>query len=203
MRKFKNVTTPFEGDFYTILEIDGVKHINILGYTYAYPYDGEWADEITSRIAVPLAEFIDEYRKRGNEYVDELYEECPSYYVGYSIEAMVDRINKYFDGKPADAYLPFGQLDTLTPCGNYIRRDIRTQRAEECLSDAIKNADIGDRIYELARYIFQSSIRQIEEEFDISDKPDEESGDMWYDDSEDTMMELAYQRIDAFFHPLN
>ena len=203
MRKFKNVTTPFEGDFYTILEIDGVKHIRILGYTYPNPSDGYWADEMTERLDIPLSEFVEEYRKRGQQYIDELFEASPQYQTGYSAEAMADHINKYFDGRSADAYLPFGQLDVATPCGRYIRRDIWTPRAEECLEDAIKNADIEDKVYELAKDIVQQGIKFVESEYDITDKPDEDSGDMWYDYSWETMMELAYQRIEKFFNPLN
>ena len=202
MKRFTQVTLPFEGDFYTILEIDGKKHIRILGYTYPNPSDGYWADEMTKRLDIPLSEFVEEYRKRGQEYVDELFEVAPQYQTDYSAEAMVDHINKYFDGKPADAFLPFGQLDFLTPCGNYIRRDIWTTRAEECLTDAINNADIEDKVYELAKDIVQQGIKRVEEEFDITDDCADEN-EMWYDYSWETMMELAYQRIDAFFHPLN
>ena len=130
MKKFKEVTNPFEGEFYSIWEEDGVKVIHINGYTYKSdstefitkdnPNGIYWANLEVCWFIFPLAEFIAMYKERGSEWVDECYEERNQYQGDLTADQMVNTINHYFDGHTADAYLDFGELTEETPCGNYV-----------------------------------------------------------------------------------
>lgn len=131
MEKFEKVTKPFEGDFYSITEQDGVKIIHINGYTYKSdskeyvteqnPNGVYWANLEVCWFIFTLEEFIKNYKEKGAEWIDECYEERSQYQGDFTEEQMLDSINnRYFNGRPADAYLDFCELTEDTPCGNYI-----------------------------------------------------------------------------------
>lgn len=130
MKKFEKVSTPFEGDFYTITEEDGVKYIHINGYTYKSdstefitednPNGIYWANLEVCWFIFTLAEFIAKYKERGGEFIDETYQELNQYQGDLTEVQMVETINRYFDGHTADAYLDFGELTEEIPCGNYV-----------------------------------------------------------------------------------
>jgi len=121
MRPFIAVTKPIYGDFFSILEMGGVKYIHTFGYIYD---NGDvWSLNEVSRFFMPLAYFVKEMNTYEDkwDYIDELYEACPQYYDEYPTEeACTEAINHFFDGKPADSYLSFTDITEDTPCGNYI-----------------------------------------------------------------------------------
>ena len=130
MEKFEKITKRFEGDFYSIYEEDGVKYIHVYGYTYKSdseefvteenPNGIYWANFEVSWFIFSLAFFVESYREKGVEFVNEVYE-CRSQYQGDLTEKeMVETINRYFNGHTADAYLSFGELTEDTPCGDYV-----------------------------------------------------------------------------------
>lgn len=129
MKKFKPVSKPIEGDFYSIYENNGVKYIHINGYTYKSdseefvseknPDGIYWASMECCWFLEPLAEFIQNLRFNYN-YVDDTYCELKQYQGDYTEEEMTDIINGYFNGECPDGYLAFEELTEDTPCGNYI-----------------------------------------------------------------------------------
>ena len=112
-------TKPFEGDYYSIeTSIDGVRTIHVNGYLW---HDEHWAHTEVSWFLMPLEEFIENYGKRGSEYVDEVYEEVKQYQQDFDSEdEALDCTKRYFNGRPADAVLPFGLLTKDTPEGHYV-----------------------------------------------------------------------------------
>lgn len=130
MKKFDKVLKPFAGDFYTITEQDGEKFIHIDGYTYKSDSDEfvtednpngiYWAHLQVCWFVYSLKEFIAKFKERGGEWVDENYCDLNQYQSDNTAEEMTNAINHYFDGKPADAYLDFGEITEETPCGNYV-----------------------------------------------------------------------------------
>ena len=119
MKPFTPVSEPFEGDFYTIGILDGVKCIHINGYTYKS--DNYWANLEVCWFLLPLAEFIQNLRADYN-YVDDTYSALKQYQGDFTEEEMTETINHYFNGKGADGYLHFEELTEDTPCGNYINK---------------------------------------------------------------------------------
>lgn len=129
MEKFEKVTKPLELDFYSISEVDGIKVIHIFGYSYKSdsmefvskqnPDGVYWANMECCWFIEPLEEFIQNLRADYN-YVNDAYCEVKQYQSDNNDEQMVNIINHYFDGKPADAYLAFEEITMDTPCGNYV-----------------------------------------------------------------------------------
>ena len=129
MEQFKKVTKPLALDFYTISKIDGIKTIHIFGYSYESsneefvtddnPNGIYWANIECCWFLEPLEEFIQNLRADYN-YVDDTFSEVKQYQSDNTKEQMVDTINKYFQGKPADFYLPYEEITMDTPCGNYV-----------------------------------------------------------------------------------
>lgn len=129
MNKFKKVTEPEEMDFFSVFADEkGVKHIRIHGYIYKSsskeyvtpenPLGTYWAKMDCDGFVEPLSEFAGH---NNADYVNDGYEGCPQYQTDYSSEGIVDVINTYFNGKPADARLYFPEVNEDTPCGNYVR----------------------------------------------------------------------------------
>ena len=67
----------------------------------------------------PLSEFI-QHLSENDQYVDDTYAELKQYQGDYTPKRVIDIINHYFDGKPADYSLGFGGITMDTPCGNYV-----------------------------------------------------------------------------------
>lgn len=130
MKKFDKVLKPFEGDFYTITEQDGEKFIHVDGYTYKSdseefvsednPNGIYWAHLQVCWFVYSLKEFIAKFKEKGGDFVDDNYCNLNQYQSDNTAEQMTNAINHYFDGKPADAYLDFGEITEETPCGNYV-----------------------------------------------------------------------------------
>lgn len=107
---------PVECELYSIFTEDGKRWIHIFAYIWKY-CDGEdeWRISEGTGMLVELKDF-----KGGQEYVDELWEQTKQYEDAMSGERMVETINKYFNGRPADALLSYGNITTNAPDGNYI-----------------------------------------------------------------------------------
>lgn len=130
MIPFTPTIKPFQADFYTIYEYCGIKHIHINGYTYRSdskefvtdnnPNGIYWANVEVSWFIYTLEDFIANYKERGYDWVDEVYQDLNQYQDDLTTEQMTNTINEYFDGYGADAYLGFEKLTMDTPCGNYV-----------------------------------------------------------------------------------
>lgn len=129
MKKFEKVTEPVELDFFTICEDNGVKYIHIFGYSYksdSREYVSEnnpngiyWANMECCWFIEPLTDFV-AHIKENKDYVNDTYCELNQYQGDFTGDEMVDIINQYFDGNPADYYLSFENVTEETPCGNYV-----------------------------------------------------------------------------------
>lgn len=121
MKKFKPIkkidSKSVYTDFYSIEEINGVKHIHIFGCLWAD--DGRIFCEEYVGFVEPLADFISHLNE-------------DAYYVGNKIATLtqysenmeetdaIECINTYFDGKGADYILDYTDITTDTPIGNYM-----------------------------------------------------------------------------------
>lgn len=122
MEKFNGVTEPTELEFYSIEEDgQGGKQVHLLGYTYGSEDngDGAWRGLEPCGILVPLDEFIKGVATE-DDYTDRLICEAKQYEGDYTDEGIMDYINHYFDGKPADYRLHYSDITMDTPCGNYV-----------------------------------------------------------------------------------
>ena len=114
MKKYNKVVKPFEGDFYSI----GKGTIHIWGYTY----EGDaWELVEVTRVIIPLDEFVKNYKERGKDYINEIYDGCNQYQDDFHTDNEILKvINEFFDGKPADYFLDYAEITEETPDGNYV-----------------------------------------------------------------------------------
>lgn len=122
MEKFNKVTEPAELEFFSIdPDGNGGKEIHIFGYTYDSDNDegdGSWRNVEFTFCIIPLKEFI-ENLEENEDYIDKIESEIKQYIGDCTEEEVVEYINNYFDGKPADCTLTYGEITEDTPCGNY------------------------------------------------------------------------------------
>ena len=72
-------------------------------------------------IRIPLEEFICEYSVRGNDYTEELFQGASQYQNDFdSFNEVADTYRHYFNGCAPDLRLPYGELTTDTPDGNFV-----------------------------------------------------------------------------------
>lgn len=122
MEKFNRVTEPVELEFFSI-EDDGRggKQIHVLGYLYTNGDDngeGEWRNVEYTFFIEPLEDFIRHYAET-DSYVDDMAGELKQY-IGYDTDQeVVEIINSYFNGHPADYTLHYSEITMDTPCGGY------------------------------------------------------------------------------------
>ena len=93
-----------------------------MGYTYDSECDngsGTWRLVEPCFVIVPVAEFI-EGVKGSEDYVDGLISEAKQYIEDLDEQGVVECINEYFNGQPADYRLGYGEITEDTPCGNYV-----------------------------------------------------------------------------------
>lgn len=122
METFNRVTEPMELEFFSI-EPDGKggKQIHIHGYLYTNGEDlcgGTWRNVEYSFFIVPLQEFIERYRE-DSDYVEQTACELKQYIGDHTDAEVLDIINSYYNGKPADYLMEYCEIDMATPCGNY------------------------------------------------------------------------------------
>lgn len=111
---------PFEGDFFSIEEYDDVKKIHINGSLWKS--DDEWKHSEYVFLIVPLEEFIDNYSKQRNEYVDTLFQDAKTGIAELSEKEAEEMISHYFNGKYPDGMLGYADIHMDTPVGNYAIR---------------------------------------------------------------------------------
>ena len=141
MMPFTPITTPQEVEFFSVIDYIGEKCVHLHGYTYESdseefvtednPDGTYWANMEACGIVIPLDDFIKEYKERGMEYANELYEDAKQYQGDYTDEEIVEVINHYYrdivfparednpEGYP-DAWLCYGEITDATPYGQYI-----------------------------------------------------------------------------------
>ena len=118
MKKFEKVTEHQDLDFYSIeLNSKGVKQIHISGFTY-YGDHPELVE--VCWFIEDLDEFICHVAD-DESYVDNELSEYKQYIKDCTDEEIVNIINEYFNGKPADYILDYKEITMNTPCGNYVR----------------------------------------------------------------------------------
>lgn len=122
MKKFEKATEPMELEFFSIEDDSkGGKQIHILGYLYTEGEDegeGEWRNVEYTGFIEPLEEFVKHYAEKDN-YVDDTASELKQYIGDLDDEEVVDIINHYFNGHPADYELHYSDITMDTPCGDY------------------------------------------------------------------------------------
>ena len=121
--RLPQVTEPKEAEFFSI-ENDGQggKQIHVWGYTYTEGEDngdGPWRNVEYTGFIEPLQEFIDHLQANEN-YVDNHASELTQYIGDYQDEGIVEILNGYFNGEPANALLHYSEITIDTPCGDYM-----------------------------------------------------------------------------------
>lgn len=122
MKKFKETTKPLGLDFYSISQNDkGEKEIHIYGFTYIGDSENEdcWKCLEVCGFIQPLADFI-QHVKNNPGYVNKEIPEHKQYIEDMTADEMVESINSYFNGHPADYVLDYSDITIDTPCGNYV-----------------------------------------------------------------------------------
>ena len=122
MKKFNKVTEPMELELYSI-EPDGRggKQIHVLGYLYTEGKDygeGVWRNVEFTFFIEPLEDFIRHYAEN-EDYVTNHAADLNQYIEDCTDEEVVEIINHYFDGHPADYCLHYSEITMDTPCGDY------------------------------------------------------------------------------------
>lgn len=113
-------TEPHDGDFFSITEdSEGNKYVEILGFNWFD--DGRWHFTETRHCGIPIAEFIENYKEFGMDYVENkiMARSRQTQYDLSKREALVDYTKKAFNGQPPVAYLSYDEITPNTPCGNY------------------------------------------------------------------------------------
>lgn len=119
MKKFEKVKEYQDLDFYSIeTNSAGVKQIHIFGFTY-YGDDNPNYVDVCSFIE-DLDSFICHVAD-DESYVDSELSVRKQYVEVFTEEEIVEIINQYFDGRPADYILNYSEITMNTPCGNYVR----------------------------------------------------------------------------------
>ena len=123
MEKFSKVSEPKEIEFFSIdPDGNGGKEIHIGGYTYDSGCDDgdglSWRNVEFTFCIIPLKEFIKNLEE-DDGYIDTIESEIKQYIGDCTEEEIVEYINNYFNGKPADYTLTYGEITEDTPCGNY------------------------------------------------------------------------------------
>ena len=116
--RFNGAKEPMELEFFSI-EPDGKggKQIHIWGYTYDYG-DGTWRNVEYTGFIEPLRSFLQNYDE-DDDYVNDTAAALKQYVGDLADDEVVDVINNYFDGHPADFLLKYCNVTMETPCGNY------------------------------------------------------------------------------------
>lgn len=111
---------PIVGDYYSVESDEkGNKFIHIHGYFETGP-DKPYLTELTW-LREPLKNFVKEFDRNGQDYIDEWYEWVTQYQTDYENEKeAMKAMNSFFGGKPADRILSFKELKRSTPVGSYI-----------------------------------------------------------------------------------
>ena len=122
MEKFEKVTEPMELEFFSIdPDGRGGRQIHIGGYLYTEGEDngdGEWRSVEYIGFIEPLEEFIKHYAETEG-YVDDTAAELNQQIGDCTGKEVVDIINRYYNGHPADYVLHYSEITMDTPCGNY------------------------------------------------------------------------------------
>ena len=119
MKKFEKVSDAAEVDFFEItMDAEGNKEIHIIGYTY---YGDDWQYMDVCGCTMPLAEFI-EGMKEHEDFAANFMAEGKQYQYDRTEEEIVEDINGYFNGNPADYYLDYEEITMETPCGHYVHQ---------------------------------------------------------------------------------
>jgi len=114
--RFRLLTSPIEGDMYTISTCPGGdRHIKIRAYS---SYGDNWVLSEICWCEVPLKDFVDGMKEH-SDYAFTLESEHKQYEHDCGEEEMARIINTYFNGKCPDCYLQFEDVTLDTPDGNY------------------------------------------------------------------------------------
>lgn len=108
---------PFEGDFFSIETINGIKQIHINGTLWKS--DDEWRHSEYIFLIVPLKEFIDENAKQGSDYIDFLFSEAKQGIHELDERQVSECIHHYFNGHHPEGRLHYKNITMETPDGNY------------------------------------------------------------------------------------
>ena len=109
-----------EGDFYSVeTDSEGKRWVHINGYFY--DNGDHWSHLECVGVRIPLEEFISEYAARGNDYTEELFQDASQYQKDFdSFNEVADTYRHYFNGCAPDLRLPYRELTTDTPDGNFV-----------------------------------------------------------------------------------
>lgn len=124
MKQFEKLSHPAEMDFYQIFEVNGVKHIHVFGY--CYKNDDHWTNIEFTGFIEPLSEFIKNVDV-DSDYVDEKSCDIKQFWNDFSEDEMLDAINHYFSGQPAQYAASYSDLTMDSPCGDYVVYDERSE----------------------------------------------------------------------------
>lgn len=117
MKKNKKISKPTEMEFYSIEETDGKKVVHVYGY--CYDNENTWSlVEYVGHIT-PVKEFAEQMQK-DDGFVESKAQTLNQGQDDFSEKEMTEIINTYFDGKPADYVLPYGEITEDTPVGHYV-----------------------------------------------------------------------------------
>ncbi|MBR5395788.1 MAG: hypothetical protein IK144_12030 [Bacteroidaceae bacterium] len=121
MEKFNGATEPMELEFFTVMN-DGRhgKEVHLDGYLYQSEDNGEGAWRLLEPcgVFIPIAEFVQNVAKEDG-YTDRLISEAKQYIEDMDDDGVVECINEFYNGQPADYVLQYNEVTEETPCGHY------------------------------------------------------------------------------------
>lgn len=121
MEKFNGATEPMELEFFTVMNDGrGGKEVHLDGYLYHSEDNGKsaWRLLEPNFVFIPIAEFVQNVAKEDG-YTDRLISEAKQYIEDMNKDDVVECINEYYNGQPADYVLHYSEVTVDTPCGHY------------------------------------------------------------------------------------
>ena len=110
-----------ELEFFTVMNDGrGGKEVHLDGYLYQSEDNGEGAWRLLEPcfVFIPITEFVKNVTKEDG-YTERLISEAKQYIEDMNDDDVVECINEFYNGHPADYMLHYSEVTEETPCGHY------------------------------------------------------------------------------------
>jgi len=111
---------PYDCEMYNIYtDADGIKHIHILGWFWPTA-EGQWRLTEATGLDVPLGEFLDEYEKNPDGYLEEIWQGTKQYEKDCTKDEALNLMRTFFDGNAPEHNIRYSEISENISDGNYM-----------------------------------------------------------------------------------